>query len=97
MSAYKNPFAVLGLTSSATLPEVRFEILCPSQRFLLHPACVRPSPWHPHLSQIKDAYRKLCMQHHPDLYRGPPAQRDAAETYFKEISAAYTKLTRREL
>lgn len=97
MSGYKNPYEVLGLTSSATLAEV-----CD---FKSSPALTSsplrqlvPTPHHhlapPHYSQIKDAYRKLCMQHHPDLV--PPAQREAAERYFKEVTASYTKLTRRK-
>lgn len=45
--------------------------------------------------QIKDAYRRLCMQHHPDLC--PPDQKLVAEKYFKEITEAYTRLSRRTL
>ena len=35
--------------------------------------------------EIKKAYRKLAQQHHPDANAG----NEAAETRFKEISAAY--------
>ncbi|KAH7621752.1 hypothetical protein Ndes2526B_g02567 [Nannochloris sp. 'desiccata'] len=44
------------------------------------------------LAEVKDAYRRLCMQHHPDLC--PPDQKLAAEKYFKEITEAYTRLSR---
>ena len=43
------------------------------------------------LMQIKQAYRKQCMQHHPDLC--PPEKRAQAEIAFKQISEAYAKLT----
>lgn len=39
--------------------------------------------------QIKQAYRKLARQHHPDANQGNPA----AEEKFKEISAAYEVLS----
>jgi len=39
--------------------------------------------------EIKSAYRKLAMQHHPDRNPGDPA----AEERFKEASEAYTVLT----
>ncbi|GAB4814963.1 hypothetical protein N2152v2_002009 [Parachlorella kessleri] len=45
------------------------------------------------LQQIKEQYKKLAKQHHPDLC--PLAQRQAAETQFKELTAAYTRLTAR--
>ena len=38
--------------------------------------------------QIKDAYRKLAMQYHPDRNKAP-----GAEEKFKEISEAYAVLT----
>lgn len=44
--------------------------------------------------QIKDAYRKLCLQYHPDLCINNN-DRAAAEVCFKEISAAYAALTRK--
>ncbi|KAK9809449.1 hypothetical protein WJX73_009223 [Symbiochloris irregularis] len=45
------------------------------------------------LQEIKQAYRKQCMQHHPDLC--PPEKRAQAEIAFKQISEAYAKLTGR--
>ena len=39
-------------------------------------------------AQIKDAYRRLCKLHHPDLV--PMEQRARAEQYFKELNQAYT-------
>ncbi|HYA96055.1 MAG TPA: DnaJ domain-containing protein, partial [Terriglobales bacterium] len=38
--------------------------------------------------EIKSAYRKLAMRHHPDRNPGDPA----AEERFKEASEAYTVL-----
>ena len=43
------------------------------------------------VDEIKKAYRKLAMQHHPD--RVPAEQKKAAEEKFKEISEAYAVLT----
>lgn len=40
---------------------------------------------------IKQAYRRLVMQHHPD--RVPPEKKPAAEEQFKEISEAYAVLS----
>ena len=43
---------------------------------------------------IKKAYRKLARQHHPDANSGHgDADRDRAETKFKEISEAYDVLS----
>lgn len=41
--------------------------------------------------EIKNAYRKLVMQHHPD--RVPPEKKQEAEEKFKEISEAYAVLS----
>ena len=43
------------------------------------------------LDQIKTAYRKLAMQHHPD--RVPEDKKKEAEEKFKEISEAYAVLS----
>lgn len=43
------------------------------------------------LDQIKTAYRKLAMQHHPDRVQGE--QKKEAEERFKEISEAYAVLS----
>ena len=46
--------------------------------------------------QIKDAYRKLCLQYHPDLCsNNDKKSRAVAEVCFKEISAAYAALSRK--
>ena len=42
-------------------------------------------------SEIKKAYRKAALQHHPD--KVPPEQRAKAEHKFKEISKAYEWLS----
>ena len=42
-------------------------------------------------SEIKKAYRKAALQHHPD--KVPPEQRTKAEHKFKEISKAYEWLS----
>ena len=41
-------------------------------------------------AEIKKAYRRLAMQHHPD--RVGPDQKEAAEAKFKEITEAYEVL-----
>ncbi|PRW61112.1 molecular chaperone isoform B [Chlorella sorokiniana] len=43
--------------------------------------------------EIKEQWRRLCKQHHPDLQ--PAHMRHQAEQYFKEISSAYRTLTAR--
>lgn len=43
------------------------------------------------LLQVKQAYRKLCLECHPDLV--PAEKRAEAEKVFREISAAYKTLT----
>jgi DnaJ-class molecular chaperone len=43
-------------------------------------------------SEIKNAYRKLALQHHPDTNRGDPH----AEDRFKEINEAYEILGHRD-
>ena len=40
--------------------------------------------------QVKSAYRKLCLLHHPDLC--PPSQRLEAEQVFKGITEAYSRV-----
>lgn len=50
-----------------------------------------PVPWP---LQIKEAYKDLAKRFHPDLC--PAADRAASEAAFKEITAAYTRLTSRE-
>lgn len=41
--------------------------------------------------QVKQAYKKLALRWHPDLL--PVHERQQAEATFKDISAAYTKIT----
>ncbi len=41
-------------------------------------------------TQVKSAYRKLCLQHHPDLF--PSDQRAAAEVRFRTVVEAYNRL-----
>lgn len=43
--------------------------------------------------QIKEAYRKLCLKHHPDLV--DTASRPAAEQYVKTLNSAYNALIKR--
>lgn len=43
--------------------------------------------------QVKDAYRRLCLQHHPDMCS--EHLRPAAEQYFKDVTGAYARLTKR--
>lgn len=43
--------------------------------------------------QLKKAYRKLAREYHPDQVQGSDKVKDAAETRFKEISAAYDTLS----
>lgn len=42
--------------------------------------------------QIRRAYKKACLRHHPDKHPAGPARLDAERT-FKHITAAYSKLT----
>ena len=42
------------------------------------------------VAQVKQAYRKLCLLHHPDL--SPPDKRLEAERSFKLITEAYSQL-----
>ncbi|KAK9824177.1 hypothetical protein WJX72_008336 [[Myrmecia] bisecta] len=42
--------------------------------------------------EVKRAYRKACLRHHPDL--SPPAQRAEAEASFKQVSEAYNLLSK---
>lgn len=52
--------------------------------------------------EIKSAYRKLCKQYHPDMHtpaggvQGDTVRRVQLEKNFKEISAAYTALTKQQ-
>lgn len=41
--------------------------------------------------QVKQAYKKLALRWHPDLL--PAHERPQAEATFKDISAAYAKIT----
>lgn len=43
--------------------------------------------------EIKKAYRKLAMKHHPDRNQGDDKQAKAAEEKFKEVKEAYEILT----
>ena len=43
-------------------------------------------------AEIKKAYRRLAMQHHPDRVEGGPDEKHAAEERFKEITEAYEVL-----
>lgn len=43
------------------------------------------------IHDIKAAYRKLAMKHHPDMNKGNEAE---ATEKFKKIQAAYTMLTK---
>lgn len=43
--------------------------------------------------QLKKAYRKLAREYHPDQVQGSDKAKEAAETRFKEISAAYDTLS----
>ena len=43
------------------------------------------------LSDIKKAYRKLALQHHPD--RHPPEQKEAATEQFRSVNEAYAVLS----
>ena len=43
-------------------------------------------------AEIKKAYRRLAMQHHPDRVGGGPDEKHAAEERFKEITEAYEVL-----
>ncbi|KAG2432662.1 hypothetical protein HYH02_006650 [Chlamydomonas schloesseri] len=43
-------------------------------------------------AQVKEAFLKLCQQHHPD--KVPAAQRLGAEARFKELKAAYDTILR---
>lgn len=42
-------------------------------------------------AEVKAAYRKLCLAHHPDLC--PPSERVEAEKMFKSITEAYSRAT----
>ena len=90
---YIDPHVTLGLRRGASAAEVNlqhFQILRDPD-FLFEWSQLTMNPFLN--KQIKDAYRRLCLQHHPDLC--PPAQKAAAERYFKEISSAYQQLSRR--
>lgn len=41
--------------------------------------------------QVKQAYKKLALRWHPDLL--PAHERPQAEAHFKDISAAYERIT----
>ena len=43
------------------------------------------------LLQVKQAYKKLALRWHPDLL--PARERPQAEAHFKDISAAYERIT----
>ena len=44
---------------------------------------------HPRVLQVKHAYRKLCLKHHPDLCA--PGERAEAERVFKHLTEAYSR------
>lgn len=51
---------------------------------------------HSTIEEVKQAYRKLCKQHHPDQHTLASLEhRQAAEQTFKEITEAYQRLTAR--
>ena len=86
-----SPYEILGVVPSATKDEVPLppnsgQPRVPGLRSVLKPRCLTaPRP----LLQVKAAYRKLCLQHHPDLC--PPSQRAEAEQAFKSITDAYSR------
>ena len=84
---------VLGLPYNATKEEVG------SVARLTRPAfhsvfgrrlSMATSPQKTPVAQVKQAYRKLCLLHHPDL--SPPEKRPEAERSFKLITEAYSEL-----
>lgn len=107
MKPQLDPWTVLGVSRAATPEEAgsrrrccrlpSFRLLgcpCSSLRgrgFPVRPACISH---HPAGLQVKEQWRRLCKQHHPDLQ--PEHLRGPAEKYFKEISAAYRTITSRE-
>ncbi|GMH44095.1 hypothetical protein BSKO_12029 [Bryopsis sp. KO-2023] len=44
--------------------------------------------------EIRSAYRRLCLKFHPDVC--PPNQKHEAERLFKEVTEAYTALSKGE-
>ena len=99
-----DPWTVMGLSRSATQEEVSRRGHGP-RAALPRPPPPPPAPTYCFLCfqltsavalsmQIKDQWRRLCKQHHPDLQ--PEHMRLQAAEYFKEISGAYRTLTARE-
>jgi hypothetical protein len=43
-------------------------------------------------AEVRAAYKKLALQHHPDRQRGPPEAVAHGEAMFKSVAAAYTLL-----
>jgi DnaJ-class molecular chaperone len=89
-STHKDPWTVLGVNRTATGDEVGNGRRQASRSEVRRATNLHPPP----VSQIKEAYRRLCLQHHPDLCE--VHRRAAAEAYFKEVTSAYQALTRRE-
>ena len=91
MAEYKNPYAVLGLNSGASIAEASANRVLNLQvyKYISH----KKTNYMLHV-QVKEAYRRLCKIHHPDL--SPQGQKAASELHFKEITAAYTKLSKRK-
>ena len=81
-----DPYTVLGLTRTATSQQVRAvtstATLHRMNRCMSGPVFI----W-----QVKQAYKKLALRWHPDLL--PVHERQQAEATFKDISAAYAKIT----
>jgi hypothetical protein len=59
-------------------------MLCHCAIIRKYPALLLPAP------QVKEAYRRLCKQYHPDLVA--PAQQATATLRFKEVIEAYQLL-----
>mmetsp|Transcript_28227 Transcript_28227/g.89895 ORF Transcript_28227/g.89895 Transcript_28227/m.89895 type:complete len:91 (-) Transcript_28227:248-520(-) len=57
----------------------------------MDPYAVLGLPRNAPAQEVKKAYRKLAMLHHPDQH--PPEARAAAEETFKRVQDAYSKLT----
>lgn len=80
-----DPYAVLGLSRGATSQQVCATFLL--YMYLLSDARLLVFS----VLQVKQAYKKLALRWHPDLL--PVHERTQAEATFKDISAAYAKIT----